>query len=577
MNRPAATLALLLAPSFALPRPSRAASTEPAAGFIDGYPPQVALEAMDAEMKRSLERLKLDSFGPPYYLAYRLTTEGACSIAATYGATAYRSRLKRNILYVGARVGSPALDSTDRDYNGPSGQVAVVPDLDSLRHALWSLSDEAYKDALSSFLRKKARMATELDKDQLPDLSSATAVQASVDDPVPAFDTEALEKELREVSAVFKKDKDVISSQVHADLTWSQRILVTSEGTRLVTPYENAPTDIVMVAMGRAPDGMQVEDSRRWTARGPADAPSVETLKEAAKGLAEEIGRLRRAELQSPVSAPAIIDPEFTGVFFHEALGHKLEGERQRDPEESQVFKDRIGTPVMPSFLSLLDDPTMKDFNGVPLHGHYDFDSEGTPAGRVVLIDHGVLKTFLMSRWPLKTVTASNGHGRADPWRAPIGRMANLIVQAHQTESLKTLKKMLLKECQARGKEYGFILRGSLGGDNPNEKVAPQTLRVTPRLVYRVDAKTGKETLVRGVEFVGTPLVVVNKILAAGDDMTLSNPYNCGSASGWVAVDQIAPSVLLSEVELQRVPERRQRPPILPAPLFDKDKEDALP
>ncbi len=543
-----------------------------AAGALEPFPAAAALEAMDAEMARSLSRLKLESYGPPYYLAYRLVTEPYVSISASYGAANNVQKGSRNVLYVEARFGSAKLDSVDRDYNGPSAQVALIPDLDALRHALWSLTDDSYKEALSSYLRKKARLATEYEASPPPDLSTAPAATDSLANPVPPLDEAALAKQVQDLSAVFKAYPAVLHSQVRIDAAWSQRVLRTSEGTRLVTRYENLPTDLVMSAMGRAPDGMEVQDSRRWTARGPAGMPSQDELTAAAKGLAEEIGKLAAAPIQPPAAAPAILDPEFTGVFFHEALGHRLEGQRQRDPEESQIFKDRLGARIMPTFLSLLDDPTMAEFKDVPLHGHYEYDAEGVPSSRVVLIDHGVLKTFLMSRWPVDGAPFSNGHGRADPWHHPIGRMANLIVEAHETATPKELKKRLLAECRARDKEFGFIIRGALGGDNPSQKIAPQTLRVTPRLVYRVDARTGEETLVRGVEFVGTPLVVVNKILAAGDDMTLSNPYNCGAASGWVPVDQIAPSVLVADVELQRGPEQRQRPPILPAPLFDTER-----
>jgi hypothetical protein len=74
---------------------------------------------------------------------------------------------------------------------------------------------------------------------------------------------------------------------------------------------------------------------------------------------------------------------------------------------------------------------------------------------------------------------------------------------------------------------------------------------------------------VRGIKMVGTPLVVLNRIIAAGNDQTLSNGFHCGAESGWVPVAQIAPSLLVSEVELQRLPEDRARPPILNSPLHE--------
>src|SRR5581483_12159255 len=109
------------------------------------------------------------------------------------------------------------------------------------------------------------------------------------------------------------------------------------------------------------------------------------------------------------------------------------------------------------------------------------------------------------------------------------------------------------------------------GGENPNNRRSAQTLEVRPRLIFRVDAKTGEETAVRGVKMVGTPLVVLNRIVAAGDDMHLSNPFTCGAESGQVPVDQIAPSLLVTNIELQRVPEERARPPILPSPFHDQE------
>jgi hypothetical protein len=148
--------------------------------------------------------------------------------------------------------------------------------------------------------------------------------------------------------------------------------------------------------------------------------------------------------------------------------------------------------------------------------------------------------------------------------------MANLIVQADGAVTLEDLQKKLLALVRAAGKPYGFLLVGSSGGENPTNRESAQTLEVRPRLIYRVDAATGARTLVRGVKLVGTPLVVLNRIVAAGNDATLANGFHCGAESGWVPVSQIAPSLLLSEIELQRLPEDRARPPILPAPLHDR-------
>ena len=102
-------------------------------------------------------------------------------------------------------------------------------------------------------------------------------------------------------------------------------------------------------------------------------------------------------------------------VFFHEVLGHRLEGHRQKDEDEGQTFTKKVGQEVLPKFLSVADDPTKSELAGVKLAGSYDYDNEGVPARRVEVIQDGILKNFLTSRMPIKGFEQSNGHGRNQP------------------------------------------------------------------------------------------------------------------------------------------------------------------
>ena len=78
-------------------------------------------------------------------------------------------------------------------------------------------------------------------------------------------------------------------------------------------------------------------------------------------------------------------------VFFHEVFGHRDEGFRQKDITEGQTFADKVGEPILPTFLSIVDDPTEAKLGSTVLLGYYPFDDEGVPAQRVTLVDHGVL------------------------------------------------------------------------------------------------------------------------------------------------------------------------------------------
>ncbi len=192
------------------------------------------------------------------------------------------------------------------------------------------------------------------------------------------------------------------------------------------------------------------------------------------------------------------------------------------------------------------------------------------PAQKVLLIQDGVLKNYLMSRRPISGFIQSNGHGRAQFGRDPIGRMSNLFVKSSKEVEREELKKLLLEECKKQNKPYGLIIRRTRSGDTSTGRGRYQAFRGTPEEVRLVDAKTGEETLVRGVEVVGTPLITINKIIATGKEYEPLNAY-CVAESGTVPVSAVAPWCLVKEVELQRVREDKQRPPILPPPLYEKE------
>ena len=551
----AALLALALAASSAAAEPW---GSKPAAA-------DEVFGSMEAEMARSLKRLRQDSFGPPYFLAYRLVDSRHYEVGASLGSLLADDLEEYRVAYAEARFGDAKLDNTDLSYQGVNSPAPLDPRV--LRQTFWTLTDQAYKGAVSGYLEKKAKRSTELVSEAIDDFSPEPPRRKTDAPSPPALDRARLRGLAVRLSRVFAAYPEVYESNVGVGAWWARRFLVTSEGSRLLSRAEEMPHELRVSAATRANDGMRLENALYVPARTFSELPPEAELARQIRGLAEELTALRAAPVQDAEAAPAILDPEMSGVLFHEALGHKLEGQRQRDPHESQVFRDLVGQAVLPEFLSVFDDPTLKTFKGSPLHGSYEFDSEGSPARRVTLVEKGILRSFLMSRWPVKGFPSTNGHGRAD-WRShPTGRMANLIVSADGAVSLDELQKRLLELVRKQGKPHGFLLIGSSGGENPTNRESAQTLEVRPRLVYRVDAKTGERTLVRGVKLVGTPLVVLNRIVGAADDQTAANGFHCGAESGWVPVSQIAPSLLISEVELQRLPEDRARPPILPSPL----------
>jgi predicted Zn-dependent protease len=293
--------------------------------------------------------------------------------------------------------------------------------------------------------------------------------------------------------------------------------------------------------------------------------PAQAELEAAIRELGKSLEALRKAPVTQPFDGPAILSGRASAVFFHEVLGHRLEGQRQRGDEEGQTFTKDIGKDILPSFLSVADDPTMTQFGNTWLSGTYAYDDEGQKAQRVALIQDGVLKTFLMSRLPIASFSSSNGHGRAETGRMPTGRQGNLIVTSTKAVPDSELRKELVEEARKANKPYGLYFEDISSGFAVTTRSSPQAFQVIPLVVYRVYVDGRPDELVRGVSIVGTPLAAMKRILATGDKSKVFNG-ECGAESGTVPVSAVAPAMLVSEIETQRQPQGTARPPILPIP-----------
>lgn len=533
------------------------------------------LEALQAELARSRTRLRLDGYEAPYFLSYQLKELRTEQVAGRFGAVTQDDARRSRKAFVDLRVGSYELDSSGRDegsiFMGPEGQTyfasrdaPLEDDPAAVRNTFWLLTDERYKEALSSWFKKKSRGVYRADEPDRPPSFSREQARQEREAPRPfPFDRVRWRGEARRLSAAFRAHPALFDSSVRISADKTVRWFASSEGAALLT--EDTRYAVHLQAVTRADDGQLLEGSRDFYAATEAGLPAPEKLLAEVSALAAELEALRRAPVLDPYTGPALLAPEATGVLFHEAVGHRLEGERQDDDKEGQTYKGQIGKPVLPAFLSVLDDPTRARQGEVDLNGSYRFDDQGVPAQRTLLVEDGVLRGYLLSRRPVKPFTQSNGHGRSQGAQAPAARMGNLIVTSRRTAALPELKRMLLEEARRQGKPYAIVIRDITGGNTNTASYGYQAFKGTPRVVTRIDVATGEEQLVRGVELVGTPLTTVNKVQATSEESRVFNGY-CGAESGYVPVSAVAPWALVSEVELQRVARAHERSPLLPAP-----------
>jgi predicted Zn-dependent protease len=536
----------------------------------------VVLDAMKQEIARSKERLKLPREEGPYFVRYLVRDYDEYDLTARFGALVQDDHQTARQSSVEVRVGDYQFDNTaddsteklfdfdDFDQYDPPSAAPLDEDVDALRATLWLQTDAGYKRALAALHKKRGNRVTKVVEDETVASFSREAAARSVDPPVKvAVDRPAWGDRLRRVSAIFKTYPDVFDSNAKLSASHQTRYIATTEGTELVN--ERLIWGLHLQAAGRAADGLLVQHVKSFYGASQDELPDAAALERAAHALAKDVIALRAAPMLDPYNGPAILLPEAAGVFFHEALGHRLEGERQNDNKEGATFKGQIGKPILPSFISVVDDPTMRKLGALSLNGHYRFDDEGVAARPVPLVERGVLRNYLKSRTPVKGSAQSNGHGRSDATLDPIGRMANTVIRSDRRVPYAKLKEMLLTEIRRQRKAFGLIIADISGGQTNTTTYDFQAFKGMPRIVFRVDAATGKETLVRGVEFVGTPIGSLNRIVAASDTTGVFNGF-CGAESGYVPVSTVAPALLISEIELQRTRRAMERPPILPAP-----------
>jgi predicted Zn-dependent protease len=529
------------------------------------------LGILQTELSRNIHVLKKQPV-PAYYAAYTLYDSRTTQILASFGAIDRSDENRRRFATVEVRVGDYQLDNTHPirgDVRALSPRLVQVSlpltdDEKPIRLALWRATDRGYKQASEALTRVRTNVAAKVqDENPAADFSRENKQEHTGSTAAYSLDTRAWEERLRRVSAAFGEDPLVLRSQVSLTVEADNRYYINSEGSQIVTG--DVGCRIFIQAVTKAEDGMELPLYTSHFATSPDGLPDERQLMAEARAMVDLLARLRKAPLVEPFSGPAILSGRAAGVFFHEIFGHRVEGNRQRNVDDGQTFTSRVGRSVLPTFLSVSFDPTVKRVGNVELMGHYLYDDQGVKAQRVTVVDEGVLKTFLLDRAPLKSFPKSNGHGRAEPGFLPVSRQSNLQVESSNAVSRAQLMNQLRDEARRQGKPFGLLFDNIEGGFTTTGRGSPNAFNVLPNVVYRIYADGRAPELVRGVDLIGTPLAAFGKIIATDDQIDVFNGV-CGAESGGVPVSASSPSLLVSEVEVQKKIQSQETRPILPAP-----------
>jgi len=534
----------------------------------------VLLATMEKELHRGQAELaKQDP--APYFTSYNVTDGEALVILSGQGGVLTSSHVRHRSADVSMRIGAPALDNThdqERFSGLTSEQLPQRDDPDAIARVLWRLTYEQYRKARQAYTNVKTKTAVRAkDEDDSPDFSQEKPSTYIEKAPSVAFpEQKAWEELARRYSAFFRQYPQVEESMVILQAERDHSYLVSTEGTKIVTA--DAIFRIMIQAQTLADDGMQLMRVETFQSSDPAKLPSDAEIAASVRKMASDLSALRAAPLAEPYSGPALLSGRAAAVFFHEVLGHRVEGQRQRGRDEGQTFTKKVNEKILPEFLSVTDDPTLRALDGTELSGFYRYDDEGIPAARVEVVKDGILKNFLMGRLPVKNFSNSNGHGRAQAGLMPVGRQGNLIVTSSKTIPDAQLRARFVEEIKKQGKPYGLYFEDIQGGFTLTTRDLPQAFQVLPVMVWRVYVDGRPDELVRGVDIVGTPLTVLTQIAATGNTTSVFNGI-CGAESGRVPVSAAAPAMLFSEMEVQKRKYGDTRPPILPPPPGANDEK----
>jgi TldD protein len=549
----AACFAFLTLASPALSRPDGDAKSPDlmvaAKAAANGDP---LLQALITELERSKAQLKMDQLGAPYYIEYRVSDVEDYTTEAAFGATREDQRIHVRLLRVVVRLGDYKQDSY---YNAGIGGNALLPldnDPIALRHQIWLATDEAYKNA-GQALTQKQSVLKQFSKEENPvdDFAKATPVQLVEPTLSLKVDADLWKKTLEAASNLYRDYPDVQSVSANARFTVINDYLLNTEGT--LTRNSKAVYTVQFSASTQAPDGMRLGRTPAWTVAKMEELPTREKLLQDGKSALDTLVALRKAPIvDEEYRGPVLFSPDAADDIVASLIGGNILGRKPQlgaPNRTSGAFATSYKSRILPAFVNVVDDPTMKDFQGKSLIGSYAVDSEGVKAQPVDIVSKGVLTNYLVGRQPIRDFPESNGHGRAAPAAPPLPSLGVLLVKPTEPQSPEALKKHVMELVGNGGQPFGYRVETMAGP--------------APRLLYRVYARDGHEELVRGAVFSELDVRALRSDLSAlGNDPLVSNRI------GGLPATVISPSLLFDELQVKRADTSKDKLPEYPAPAL---------
>lgn len=513
------------------------------------------LKAMQAELEREKQQLVLPGMQRPYFIEYRLDDFSSFEAVANYGALTRKEEGHQRVVRVTVRIGDYKVDSSTGSGDGTVQLAPEDDNPDALRYALWTATDEAYKNALRAYSAKLATLQQFQSTRVESDFSRQTPVVHI--EPLRKLEIDRQEwiKRIVDASGLYANAPEVHAfadqiqySTANIRAMTLNRYVVNTEGTVLrygLSGYNNA------ISVGtQAPDGMRLARDNGSVA---ATAKELESWPAFRKQVIDDLKSLDDLSKAPLVDAEDYHGPVlFSGDAASDVMNRLFVGNIEADRPElgtsartRGAYASSYKARVLPEFMSVVDDPLETTFQGRSLLGAYQVDDEGVPAQKVDVVTEGRLDNYLIGREPVRDFPSSNGHGRAAPGAAAHSRSGVLIFTSNHPVAPEELKQQLLAMAKEQKRDVYAV--ETMGGE-------------APRLLYLVHPD-GSRQLVRGATFDELDhRSLRSEIRAAGNDPYVNNSL------GALPQTTIVPSLLFGDIGVKRATEEQQKLPYYPPP-----------
>ena len=551
----------------------------------------LVLRAIDDELARTMTRLQLKGHSRPYFCQFNLYENDDFSVEATLGAVTSLTREKQRTFDPVVRVGDYKFDNTnfekEESFASASqegyeqlGLISETPCEDNygaIRKTFWINTDYNYKKAVEALEAKKAYILERSREEELDDFIRVKPVVYVKPVENMVIDEKLWTDKVVSLSRIFRKYPEIRNSWVRFDERIINTWMKNSEGTVIRTTQK--AVRILSYANIQAKDGSVLTDGRVFLAHDREHLPELKKIETELDNLARSLIERSNAEKLDYYEGPVLFEGQAAGQVFARVMAPYLVNHRKKlgasyyDDSYNKLAR-RLGRRVMPLFLSVVDDPFARFYKGKSLFGGFTIDDEGVVPEKLSLIEDGYLKTLCSGRTPSKYISKSNGHGSYQSGYET-AKYSVLFVKSKETDSKSELLKKLKELGRKSRLEYVIVVRRLANNvrdgsffetvDSQSSNFGPLDGQLTsPIDFYKISLKTGKRTLLRGGKFGPVTVRLLKDIVAVGDD---SDAYPVEDVSNNY-FHLITPSILISEVEIEKEDDVR-KPPLIPNPLYE--------